>query len=196
MAVAAALTVGLAMGTSVSLAGVDSSSSILDHQQRTVEAILSDTHVSFVPPLDGNPLSREWFHDGRAAFRISGPDASSWSGHITMGYQVGYPATLDGRIKFQWWTPSLGLEIGNDPKIDVNSLIPQLGLELAVGFGPGIQTVEAAGGDISGADGYIQMSGFHGTVTGVLGQTTIRPWVKIVSGNGDSVTTYGPLWTN
>ncbi|MFB8001216.1 MspA family porin [Nocardia sp. NPDC056000] len=195
LAVAAAFTVGLAMETSTSVAGIDSSSSILDRQQRTVEAIQSDTHISFVPPLDGNPLSREWFHDGKAGFHISGPNADNWNGHITIGYQVGYPATLDGKIRFQWWTPSLGLELGNDPKVDVNSLIPQLGVELAVGFGPGIQTVEAAGGDISGADGFIQMSGFHATVTGVLGQTTIRPWVKIVTSNGDSVTTYGPLWT-
>ncbi|WP_330181331.1 MspA family porin [Nocardia sp. NBC_01503] len=196
LAIAAAISIGLAVGTSTSLAGVDSSSSILDRQQRTVEAIQSDTHITFVPPLDGNPLTREWFHDGKAEFRITGPHAEDWSGHITIGYQVGYPATLDGRIKFQWWTPSLGLELGTDSKVDVNSLIPQLGVELAVGFGPGIQSVEAAGGDISGTDGFIQMSGFHATVSGVLGQTTIRPWVKIVSSNGDSVTTYGTLWTN
>lgn len=196
VAVTAALTVSLAMGTSTALAGVDSTNSILDRQDRTVEAIQSDTHISFVPPLDGNPLTREWFHDGKASFRVTGSNTDNWSGHITIGYQVGYPATLDGKIRFQWWTPSLGLELGNDPKVDINNLIPQVGVELAVGFGPGIQSVEAAGGDISGSDGYIQMSGFHGTVTGVLGQTTIRPWVKVVTSNGDQVITYGPLWTN
>jgi hypothetical protein len=66
---------------------------------------------------------------------------------------------------------------------------------MSVGFGPGIQTVECAGGDISGAEGYIQMSGFHGTVTGVVGQLTIRPFVKLVSSGGDTVVTYGPVST-
>ncbi|WP_174557049.1 MspA family porin, partial [Nocardia jejuensis] len=50
-------------------------------------------------------------------------------------------------------------------------------------------------GGVGGKDGYIRMSGFHGSVTGVLGQVTIRPWVRIVSSNGDIVMTYGPLWT-
>ncbi|UGT44511.1 MspA family porin [Nocardia yamanashiensis] len=195
-AVAAALTLGLALSTSMSAAAIDSSNSIVDRQNRTVEAIQSDTKISFVAPLDGNPLTREWFHDGRASFKISGAKAEDWSGKITMGYQVGYPATLDGKIRFQWWSPSIGVEVGEDPKITLGSLIPQLGLEIAVGFGPGIQTIEAAGASISGVDGYIQMSGFHGTVTGVLGQVTIRPWVSIVTGNGDTVVTYGPLWTN
>lgn len=196
MAVAAAITVGLGLGTTPSIAGIDSSNSILDRQDRTVEAIQSDTRINFVPPLDGNPLSREWFHDGKAGFRVSGPKSEDWSGKITVGYQVGYPATFDGKIRFQWWTPSLGLQVGTDNNVTFNSLLPQLGVELAVGFGPGIQTVEAASGDISGTDGFIQMSGFHGTVTGVIGQLTIRPWVRIVSSNGDTVITYGPLWTN
>ncbi|WP_084523636.1 MspA family porin [Nocardia inohanensis] len=194
--VAAALTLGVALSTSLSTAAVDSSSSIVDRQNRTVEAIQSDTKITFVSPLDGNPLTREWFHDGRASFKVSGADAKDWSGKITMGYQVGYPATLDGKIKFQWWSPSIGVEVGSDPKLTLGSLIPQLGLEIGVGFGPGIQNIEAAGGSISGCDGFVQMSGFHGTVTGVLGQLTIRPWVAIVSGNGDTVVTYGPLWTN
>uniref|UniRef100_UPI000835A754 MspA family porin n=1 Tax=Nocardia jejuensis TaxID=328049 RepID=UPI000835A754 len=142
-AVVAAMTVGLALGTSMSAAGVDSSNSILDRQERTVEAIQSDTRISFVPPLDGSPLTREWFHDGTASYRISGDKAQDWSGQITLGYQVGYPATLDGKIRFQWQTPNLGAELGSDPKLTLNNLIPMAGIELSVGFGPGIQSVEA-----------------------------------------------------
>lgn len=195
MAIAAALTVGLALGTGYGAAGIDSSNSIQDRQDRTVEAIQSDTRIDFVAPLDGNPLTREWFHNGTAAYRVTGPHADDWSGHITLGYQVGYPATLDGKIRFQWSTPGLGLEVGNDPKITLSDLIPRIGIEIGVGFGPGIQTFEAAEGDISGADGFIRMSGLNATVTGVLGQVTVRPFVRIVSSNGDTVITYGPLWT-
>ena len=31
-------------------------------------------------------------------------------------------------------------------------------------------------------------------MTGVVGETTIRPYVTLVSSTGDSVTTYGPVW--
>ncbi|WP_280263999.1 MspA family porin [Nocardia wallacei] len=194
-AAAAAVTLAVALAGGTAGAGVDSVTSIVDRGDRTVEAIQSDTRIDFVPPLDGNPLSREWFHHGRASYHVAGPDADDWQGHITIGYMVGYPATFNGKIKFQYYTPGLGVELGNEPKLQVFDLIPQLGVELEVGFGPGIQTVECAGGDIFGSDGFIQMSGFHGSVTGVLGQTTIRPFVKVVSGAGDTVITYGPLWT-
>lgn len=194
---ATVLATGIALASGTGAAAIDSSNSIVDRRDRTVEAIQKDTRIDFVPPLDGNPLTREWFHSGEAAYRITGPHAKDWSGHITIGYQVGYPATFNGKIMFRWLTPGLGLELGGSdgPKLRVDSLIPQAGVELEVGFGPGIKTVECAGGDISGVDGFIRMSGFQGTVTGVLGQTTIRPFVRIVSSGGDTVVTYGRLWT-
>ncbi|WP_232850828.1 MspA family porin [Nocardia acididurans] len=194
VAIAAALTIGLSMSTGTSPAGIDSANSIVDRQDRTVEAIQMDTGIQFVPPLDGNPLSREWFHSGKAAWKISGPKAEDWSGTISVGYQVGFPAALNGKLRFSWYTPNLGVEVDSDPSLIINDLVPRAGVEVEVGFGPGIETIEAASGDISGTDGYIQMSGFHGTVTGVLGQLSIRPWVKIVTSNGDTVITYGPLW--
>ncbi|RDI67729.1 MspA family porin [Nocardia pseudobrasiliensis] len=193
--VAAAAAAGLIAGTGIADAGVDSANSIVDHSQRTVQAISEDTHINFVPPLDGNPLTREWFHNGRASYKVSGPEAEKWHGHITIGYMVGYPATLNGKIKFQYQTPGLELELGDTPKLDFFDLIPRLGVEVEVGFGPGIQSIDCAGGDVSGTEGFIQMSGFHGTVTGVIGQTTIRPYVKVVSDQGDTVITYGPLST-
>ncbi|MFI9508331.1 MspA family porin [Nocardia sp. NPDC052566] len=196
-AIATVAATGLVLGNGTATAAIDSTSTIVDHGDRAIEAIQSDTRIDFVPPLDGNPLTREWFHAGEAAYRISGPRAEDWTGHITIGYQVGYPATLNGKIKFQWYTPGLGMDLGGDngALLKLDGLIPRLGLELEVGFGPGIQTIECAGGDISGVEGFIRMSGFHGTVTGVLGQTTIRPFVRVVSSSGDTVITYGRLWT-
>ncbi|QIS19722.1 MspA family porin [Nocardia terpenica] len=195
-AVAGAVILGVIASGAAASAAVDGTNSIQDHGQRTVEAMSEDTRIDFVPPLDGSPLTREWFHSGKAGFEISGPGAADWHGHITIGYMVGFPATLSGKIKFQYDTPGLELQLSAPSTLEVSDLIPRLGIELDVGPGPGIQTVEAAGGDISGAEGFIQMSGFHGTVTGVIGPTTIRPFVKVVSADGDTVVSYGPLSQN
>lgn len=196
-AIATIVASGLVFGTGAAGAVVDSSNQIIDQQDRSIEAIQSDTRIDFVPPLDGNPLTREWFHNGEAAYRVAGPNAGDWRGHITIGYQVGYPATLSGKLKFNYSTPGLGVDLGGGDGaiLKLDGLIPRAGVEIEVGFGPGIQTVECAGGDISGAAGFLRMSGFHGTVTGVVGQTTIRPFVKVVSSSGDAVYTYGRLWT-
>ncbi|PXX58371.1 MspA protein [Nocardia tenerifensis] len=195
-AVATIVASGLAFGMGAAGAVVDSSSQIVDQKDRSIEAVQSDTRIDFVPPLDGNPFTREWFHNGEASFKVTGPNADDWRGHITIGYQVGYPATLSGRLKFGYSTPGLGADLGGDSGVllKLDGLIPRAGIELEVGLGPGIQTVECAGGDISGTSGFIRMSGFHGTVTGVVGQTTIRPFVKVASGSGDTVYTYGRLW--
>lgn len=85
-----------------------------------------------------------------------------------------------------------GADIG---VLKIDSLIPKAGVQLEAGFGPGIQTIECAGGDVSGTEGFIRLSGFHATITGVLGQTNIRPFVKLVSADGDTVITYGKPWT-
>ncbi|MFD5176799.1 MspA family porin [Nocardia sp. NPDC058379] len=192
IAAASAVVIGLTMGTGSAGAAVDSSNSVLDGHDRTVEAVQSHTRIDFVAPLDGNPLTREWFHSGEASYLVTGPDAADWTGRLTIGYQVGYPATLDGRLKFEWSTPSLGVEVGGSgPTVKLDGLIPRAGVELAVGFGPGIREVEVAGGDIAGTEGVLRLSGFHGTVTGVLGQTNVRPFVKIVTATGDTVVTYG-----
>jgi hypothetical protein len=194
-AVAAAIVLGVALGCGPATAGIDGTNSVVDHSKRTVQAISENTRISFVPPLDGSPFTREWFHDGRAAYHVSGPSASDWHGHITIGYMVGYPASIDGKLKFTYDTPGLELELTTPPALDFFDLLPRAGIEVDVGIGPGIKTVEAAGGDVSGTDGFIQMSGFHCTVTGVLGTTTIRPFVQVVSSDGDTVVAYGPIST-
>ncbi|WP_405496467.1 MspA family porin [Nocardia sp. NBC_00511] len=191
-ALAAVGSVGLALSVGSSSGAVDATNSIVDQQGRTVAAVESDTRINFVAPLDGNPLTREWFHSGKACFDVSSPTGDQWNGHLTIGYQVGYPLTLSGKLAFQYQTPQLELEVGTDLKADLYNLIPTIGGELDVGFGPGIQSVDAAGGDVSGTHGCITMSGFHATVTGVLGTTTIRPFVRLTSAGGDTVVAYGP----
>ncbi len=199
MAIASVATVGLAVVNSgTATAGFDGGNSVVDHGGNKIEALTADTFIQFVPPLDGNPLTREWFHNGRAAFNITGPGADAFEGTITIGYQVGYPATFDGHITFKWQTPDLELDFfpPEDNGAILTNIIPVLGFDMSVGFGPGIVNVPAATGDISGSGGDIALSNFEGTATGVLGQTSIRPYVTVVSAAGDSVTAYGPIFRN
>ncbi|CAM2947522.1 MspA family porin [Skermania piniformis] len=199
IAVASVAAVGLAVGNSgTASAAVDGSQHVVDHGGNTIEAQTVDTAINFVPPLDGNVFTREWFHSGRAAFKITGPDADDFEGHITMGYQVGYPATFDGHITAKYQTPDLELDLDSSfaPSFAITNLIPVVGFDVSVGPGPGIVDVPAAEGDVSGAEGDIALTGFQGTVTGVVGPTSIRPYVKLVSSAGDTVVAYGPIFRN
>ncbi|MBD0321994.1 MAG: MspA family porin [Aldersonia sp.] len=193
LAVASAAVVSLTLGTGTAAAALDNTTSIVDVSGLTIEARQSDTDIKFVQPLDGNPLTREWFHSGTAGFRIAGADADKFAGGIVLGYQIGYPATMTGQMRFNYSTPSFGVSLGSEG-ISLGNLIPTVGVELAAGFGPGIQTVNVAQAGIAGSDGSIRISGFHGAVSGVLGEVSIRPFVTVTSSKGDSVTTYGNTW--
>ena len=48
--------------------------------------------------------------------------------------------------------------------------------------------------DVSGAAGVIAVSNAHGTVTGAAGGVLLRPFARLISKDGDSVTTYGEPW--
>lgn len=194
LAVASAAVISLALGTGTAAAQLDNVSSIVDVNGLTIQARQSDTDINFVQPLDGNPLTREWFHSGTAGFQISGKDADKFAGGIVLGYQIGYPATLTGQMKFDYSTPQFGISVGTQTGPTISNLIPTLGVSLAAGFGPGVQTVNVAQAGIAGSNGSIHISGFHGTVSGVLGQVSIRPFVTVASSHGDAVTTYGKEW--
>ena len=196
IAVSTVAAVGLVLANSgAASAGIDGSAFVVDGSGTRIEAQTADTSISFVPPLDGNPISREFFHSGRAAFVA----ADGFEGTITIGYQVGFPATADGRVYFKAQTPNLELDLDPGLGIDLfilTDLLPVVGFEVGASFGPGIVSVDVASGSIKGGSGSIAIGGIQGTVTGVLGQTSIRPYVKVVSGNGDTVVAYGPIFRN
>jgi MspA len=48
--------------------------------------------------------------------------------------------------------------------------------------------------DVAGADGSVAVSNAHGTVTGAAGGVLLRPFARLISSTGDSVTTYGQPW--
>ncbi|MBJ8344085.1 MspA family porin [Antrihabitans sp. YC2-6] len=198
VAIASVATIALALGNSgTASAALDGSAYIVDGGGNRIEAQTIDTSISFVPPLDGNPVSREFFHSGRAGF-VAGDD---FSGTVTLGYQIGYPATADGRVYFKWQSPDLELDLAADQDgagiaLLFTNLIPVIGMEIGASFGPGIVSVDVAEGSVTGGSGSIAIGGIQGTVTGVLGQTSIRPYVKVVSDNGDTVVAYGPIFRN
>ncbi|MBY4013820.1 MspA family porin [Rhodococcus fascians] len=110
---ASASVVGLVLGTGTASAAVDSAKSIVDADGNTVTLTLSDSFVSGVAPLDGNPLTREWFYDGRASFDVQGPTADDFEGTLTAGLQIGYPLSLDGGVSVEWASPSANFGIGS-----------------------------------------------------------------------------------
>ncbi|WP_068276364.1 MspA family porin [Aldersonia kunmingensis] len=194
VAVVASTGAVFALGAGTANAALDDTKQIETGDNLTIEARQSDTDIRFVAPLDGNPLTREWFHDAIAGFHIDGAGADEFLGKITIGYQIGYPATLSGQIKFSYTSPTLSLGLGLNNGPTVGNLVPTVGVEISAGFGPGIKSVDIATVAIAGADGWIKIAGVHGTVTGVVGRTTIRPYVTVTSVRGDTVTTYGKDW--
>lgn len=192
-----ALVAALGLGvTSPASAQVNSSDQVIGGDGLTVRAIQSDTDIRFVPPLDGNMFTHEWFHSEVAGYSVTGPKAADWHGHISIGYLVGYPASFTGRLIFEWHTPSLAFAICPQCGPIIGDLIPQAGVDIGVGNGPGVVSVTTAQGDVQGAGGSVRVANLHGTVTGVVGQLNIRPFVTIVGPHGDSITTYGPVWSN
>ncbi|GGG17277.1 porin MspA [Rhodococcoides trifolii] len=190
--VASAAVVGLVLGNGTASAAVDNANSVVDGTGNTITVSQSDTFINSVPPLDNNPLSREIFHNGRASFDVVGPEADDFSGTLSIGYQIGFPAAIAPTITFSYSTPQL--EVGDGNAFTVSDILPQLGVSIPISSGGGIAEVEAASGSVEGASGSVQLSNFHGFVTGVLGNVTVRPYVKLVSDKGDTVVTYGSPW--
>ncbi|MBY3793650.1 MspA family porin [Rhodococcus fascians] len=124
---ASASVVGLVLGTGTASAAVDSAKSIVDADGNTVTLTLSDSFVSGVAPLDGNPLTREWFYDGRATFDVQGPTADDFEGTLTAGLQIGYPLSLDGGVSVEWASPSANLGISSGNESSVTGNIPVVG---------------------------------------------------------------------
>ncbi|MBY6414576.1 MspA family porin [Rhodococcus sp. BP-252] len=209
--VAGASVAGLVLGTGTASAAVDSTNTVVDANGNTITVSLSDTFINSVPPLDGNPLTREWFANGVAGWTVTGPDADDFEGTVTVGYQVGYPASLGGSITFGYSTPNFSIggksssnaagPNGGESSFSTNDLLPSLGFEAEIAPGPGIvDAVGASGnvqgteGDAEGPSGTIQIANVHGTATGILGNVRVRPYVSVTSSTGDVAVTYGQPW--
>jgi hypothetical protein len=204
-AVAGASVVGLVLGTGTANAGVDASNTVVDADGNSITINLEDTFVNSVFPLDGNPLTREFFGNGRITYNVSGPTADDFEGTVKVGYQVGYPGSLGGEFTLSYSTPQL--EIGDGDAFTVSDILPQAAATATIAPGPGIIQAEGAiatvngsaditGGeqDASGTSGSVQVANVHGTATGILGNVRVRPYASLTSATGDTVVTYGAPW--
>ncbi|MGB6106617.1 MAG: MspA family porin, partial [Mycobacterium sp.] len=152
--------------------------------------------------LDRNRLTREWFHSGRSVYNVSGPGAEEFAGTLELGYQVGFPWSLNVGLNFSYTTPNIFLSdaslspLGFDPigSVVTPNLFPGASISSDLGNGPGIQEVATFSVDVEGPEGAVAVANAHGMVTGAAGGVLLRPFARLISQAGDNVTTYGEPW--
>ena len=205
-AVAAALVAVMmaVAGSGTAHAGLDNELTVVDGKGRTLRIQQWDTFLNGVFPLDRNRLTREWFHSGRALYEVTGDGAEEFEGTLELGYQIGFPWSLGVGINFSYTTPNINLdqtEIGTFDitpidafRITTPPLLPGASISADLGNGPGIQEVATFSVDVEGAKGGVAVNNAHGTVTGAAGGVLLRPFARLISNDGDSVTTYGQPW--
>ncbi|OHT89389.1 porin [Mycobacteroides saopaulense] len=204
-----AIAVGVALGAAAlsapgaSQAALDDELTLVDGKGRTLRIQQWDTFLNGVFPLDRNRLTREWFHSGRAAYEVVGAGADAFEGTLELGYQVGYPWSLGVGLNFNYTTPNTSILYGipnafgggvEDSYLQTTNLLPSAGINVDLGNGPGIQEVATFSVAIAGPKGAVAVSNAHGTVTGAAGGVLLRPYARLISSAGDSVTTYGETW--
>src|ERR1700754_1156987 len=185
--------------TGTSHAGLDNELSLVDGQDRTLTIQQWDTFLNGVFPLDRNRLTREWFHSGSAVYNVAGAGADEFEGTLKLVYQIGFPWSLGVGINFSYTTPNILIDQAPFPPVageflTTPNLFPGVSISADLGNGPGIQEVATFSVDVEGEDGSVAVSNAHGTVTGAAGGVLLRPFARLISGAGDSVTTYGEPW--
>jgi hypothetical protein len=189
----------LFVSTGTAQAGLDNELSVVDGKGRTLNIQQWDTFLNGVFPLDRNRLTREWFHSGRAKYQVTGAGAADFAGTLELGYQIGFPWSLGVGINFSYTTPNFNFDqspVFNPAGalITTPPLLPGASISADLGNGPGIQEVATFSVDVTGADGGVAVNNAHGTVTGAAGGVLLRPFARLISKDGDSVTTYGEPW--
>ena len=192
----------LPVAPGTSNAAMDNQQSLVDGGGRTMTIQQWDTFLDGVFPLDRNRLTREWFHSGKAVYSVVGPGADQFAGSLELGYQVGFPWSLGVGINFSYTTPNILLDNANFSPLGFNplgsvitpNLFPGVSISSDLGNGPGIQEVATFSVDVEGPNGAVAVSNAHGTVTGAAGGVLLRPFARLISKAGDSVTTYGEPW--
>ena len=203
MVVVMGVAAAISAGTGTSHAGMDNQLTLVAGDGDTLDIEQWDTFLNGVYPLDRNRLTREWFHSGKAVYHVTGPNAAGFAGTLELGYQIGFPWSLGVGVNFSYTTPNINLDQTSVPfanpaggALVVTSppLFPGVSISADLGNGPGIQEVATFSVDVTGPDGAVAVSNAHGTVTGAAGGVLLRPFARLISKQGDSVTTYGDPW--
>lgn len=185
----------------VARAQLDTELSLVDAQGRTLTVQQWDTVINGVSPLDRNRLTREWFHSGRAQYRVAGPAAETFEGSLEFGYHIGFPRSLGVSLNFSYTTPNILIDGGDftaSPfgldSVITPDLLPGVSISADLDNGPGIQEVATFSVDVTGPGGGVAVSNAYGTVTGAAGGVLLRPFARLISSTGDSVATYSEPW--
>src|SRR3954462_10464561 len=191
----------LFVSTGTSHAGLDNEMSLVDGQDRTLTIQQWDTFLNGVFPLDRNRLTREWFHSGSAIYNVAGSGADSFEGTLELGYQIGFPWSLGVGINFSYTTPNILLDDASlfpvfNPlgSVITPNLFPGVSISADLGNGPGIQEVATFSVDVEGPNGSVAAPTPPGPAPGAPGGVLLRPFARLISKAGDSVTTYGEPW--
>ena len=189
------------MSTGTSHAGLDNELSLVDGQGRTLTIQQWDTFLNGVFPLDRNRLTREWFHSGRAKYTWPGR-VRRVRGHVGAGLPDRLPVVAGCGHQLQLHHaqhPARRSAIaGIEPVRSVGhhartcSRVCRSALTWATArasrrWRPSRWTSPVPHGGVA-------VSNAHGTVTGAAGGVLLRPFARLISKAGDSVTTYGEPW--
>ena len=133
---------------------------------------------------------------------VAGAGADEFEGTLELGYQIGFPWSLGVGINFSYTTPNILL----DERRSFPAARP-------AGFASSRRTCSpvcrSAPTSVTARvfrkwrrsrwtwrvrSGKVAVSNAHGTVTGAAGGVLLRPFARLISSAGDSVTTYGEPW--
>ncbi|MCM6772287.1 MspA family porin [Nocardia sp. CDC159] len=179
----------------------DSTSTLDGFQLMVTEA---NTTARSVPPLDGNPLSREAFLSSVAIGQIDGPAGATVAGAtLDVGFEIGVPWSLQN-IAVDVYTPSVsvnggvsagvsvpltigpsGPSIGISPQVGANlgataTILPAQELVFSVTPG-GIEEKSIANLTLTNPLVYLDLSNVHVSVKGALGQVNLRMYVRLTA---------------
>ncbi|MBU8829760.1 MspA family porin [Mycolicibacterium goodii] len=187
-------------------ATMNSELSVVDGRGRVLTVQLWDTQLETTAPLDRNRLTREWYQTGRARYVVSGAEVDTFRGLLELGYQIGFPWSMGVRVTFNYTTPNLLVYDGSiaPPPLGAGfapleavltpDLLPGVTFSSDLGKGPGIQEVVTSSIPVTKPRGGIGVVNAHGTVTGAAGGVLLRPFARLSSSQGDSVTAYDSPW--
>ena len=121
-------------------------------------------------------------------------------GHPRTRLSDRFPLVAGCGHQLSYTTPNILIDNGNlsglNPfgSVIPPNLFPGVSISADLGNGPGIQEVATFSVDVAGPHGKVAVSNAHGTVTGAAGGVLLRPFARLISKAGDSVTTYGEPW--
>ncbi|MGW0020889.1 MspA family porin [Rhodococcus sp. NPDC003382] len=104
------------------------------------------------------------------------------------------PVKQDGKDVFVEDPDGGDIEL-TDIELGVSDILPQATAGVELTAAPGIDELVVAEGEFDGDFKEVQFANVHGAATGVIGPVQIRPFVRVITANGDNVTTYGKVWT-